>query len=90
MVSQRIKWGLKCGIGSLLEPAGDEISFIRTREAQLPSCDDSKSQSASCQIMSSRYRIYAKMQAPWAIPHETAKTADVAVLAPQIANLNKY
>ena len=40
--------------------------------------------------MGSRYRIYAKRQAPWAIPHETAKTADVVVLAPQIAILNEY
>jgi hypothetical protein len=40
--------------------------------------------------MGSRYRIYAKRQAPWTIPHETAKTADVVVLAPQISILNEY
>jgi hypothetical protein len=38
----------------------------------------------SLQIVGSRYRIYAKRQAPWAIPHETAKAADVEVVAPQI------
>jgi hypothetical protein len=64
MVNQRITWDLNCGIGSLLELAGEEISFIRTREVQWPSCGDSTSQSASRQITGSRYRIYAKRQAP--------------------------
>lgn len=31
--------------------------------------------------MGLRYRIYAKRQAPWAIPHETAKAADVEVVS---------
>jgi hypothetical protein len=29
--------------------------------------------------------VYMRRQAPWAIPHEAAKTADVVVLTPQIA-----
>ena len=57
---------------------------------QWPSCGDSTSQPASRQTVGSRYRIYAKRQASWTIPRETAKTADVVVLAPQIAILNEY